>query len=138
MMEAKLAVLADYASVSIDNKLNILGVFHEVNSPVLPVTVPQMYLVVSFEAEPAEYGKHLLAHIILSEERGNGEPLLRLEGLAEVPRPTRPGDRAYSNQVIGLTGVTFERPGDYRFSILVENREVTVVPLRVNEIESSV
>jgi hypothetical protein len=135
VMQVSLAVLADYASVSIDNKLNILGVFHEVNTPILPVTVPLMYLVVSFEAEPAEYGKQLLARVVLSEECGNGDPLLSLEGLAEVPQPARPEDRAYSNQVIGLSGVRFERVGDYRFSIFVDDQEVAVVPLRVNKLE---
>jgi hypothetical protein len=134
-MQVRLAVLADYASVSIDNKLNILGVFQEINTPVLPVTASHMYLVASFEAEPAEYGKRLLVRVVLSEEHGNGDPLVSLEGLAEVPQPARPEDRAYSNQVIGLTGVQFERAGDYRFSISVENQEVAVVPLRVNKLE---
>lgn len=134
-MQVELAVLADFASISIDRKLNILGVFQEVNAPELPVTVAYMYLVVSFKADPAEYGKHLSARIVLTEERGNGEPLLSLEGLAEVPQPTKPGDRAYSNQVIGLNGVRFEREGDYRFSISVEGQEAAVVPLRVNKVE---
>jgi hypothetical protein len=134
-MQVKLAVLADYASVSVDNKLNILGVFQEVNTPDFPITVPHMYLVISFEAEPAEHGRHLLAHIVLSEESDNGQTLLSLEGMAEVPQPTRMTDRAYSNQVIGLSGVTFEHEGDYKFSISVENQEVAIVPLRVNGLE---
>lgn len=122
-MEVKLAVLADFASVSQDNKLNILGIFQEVNTPTLPTTVPHMYLVVSFEAEPPEYGKQLLIRVALLGEDGEGGELLSLEGLAEVPQPERREDRVYVNQVIGLAGVTFEQPGDYYFAVRWKKRK---------------
>lgn len=44
-MDVNLALLADYANVSQDGKLNIMGIFQEVNPPVLPFALPQMYLV---------------------------------------------------------------------------------------------
>ncbi len=134
-MDVKLAVVADFASVSIDNKLNILGVFQEINTPVLPATVPHMYLVLSLEAEPEQYGKQLSLRVVLLEDDPEGNELLTVEGLAQVPEPRHQGDRAYSNQVIGLSGVTFERAGAYRFSVSVDNREIAVVPLLVNRLE---
>ena len=54
-MDVTLAVLADYANVSQDGKLNIMGIFQEVNPPLLPFTLPQMYLVLSLTAGPAEF-----------------------------------------------------------------------------------
>src|SRR5215217_3944288 len=53
-MEVKLAVLADYANVSQDGKLNIMGIFQEINAPSLPFPLPQMFLVVPFE-EAGDY-----------------------------------------------------------------------------------
>jgi hypothetical protein len=134
-MNVKLAALADFASVSQDNKLNILGIFQEVNTPTLPVTVPHMYLVVSFEAESADYGKQLLIRVALVSKDSDGDEMLALEGLAEVPQPTQPENQVYVNQVIGLAGVTFEHTGNYSFSISVEKEEKVVVPLRVNKLK---
>jgi uncharacterized protein DUF6941 len=134
-MDVKLAALADFASVSIDKKLNILGIFQEINTPNLPVAVPHIYLVLSLEAGPEEYGKKILIRVALLEDNDGGGEMLHMEGLAEVPHPRYEGDRAFANQVIGLSGVTFERAGNYRFSVSVENEEIAVVPLRVNKLE---
>jgi hypothetical protein len=51
-MEVTVAVLADYANVSQDGKLNIMGIFQEINATSLPFVLPQMYLVMSFSAGP--------------------------------------------------------------------------------------
>ncbi len=130
-MEVTLAVLADYANVSQDGKLNIMGIFQEVNPPVLPFALPQMYLVVSFEAGPAEFDSTKNIRIALLDNDGN--EMLALEGQAQVPRPPRPGSRAYINQVIGLNGVSFERSGDYAFSILIGGETRGTAALHVNE-----
>ena len=55
-MDVTLAVLADYANVSQDGKLNIMGIFQEVNPSEIPFVLPQMYLVLSLTAGPAEVG----------------------------------------------------------------------------------
>jgi hypothetical protein len=130
-MDVNLAVLADYANVSQDSKLNIMGIFQEVNPPVLPFALPQMYLVVSFVAGPAEFGSVKNIRIVLLDNDGN--EMLALEAQAQVPRPPRPGRRAFINQVIGLNGITFQRPGDYAFSILVGGETKETVGLHVNE-----
>ncbi len=131
-MEVTMAVLADYANVSQEGKLNILGIFQEVNPPILPFSLPQMYLVVSFEAESAEFGEQKQIRIDFFDGNG-GDGALFLEGQAQVPQPARPRDRVYINEVIGLSGITFEHSGDYRFSISVEGDEKATVPLYVNE-----
>jgi len=38
-MRVKLAVLADYASITREGKLNILGIFDEINPQQLPATL---------------------------------------------------------------------------------------------------
>lgn len=130
-MEVKLALLADYANISQSGKLNIMGIFQEVHPPQLPFHLPQMYLVVSFEAGPAEFGSEKDIRFALLDSDGN--EMLALTGQATVPRPDRPGSRAYINEVIGLNGIMFERPGDYGFSILVQGETRGTVELHINE-----
>ncbi len=130
-MEVSLAVIADYANLAQDGKLNIMGIFQEVNPPVLPFPLPQMYLVVSFVAGPAEFDTTKDIKIALLDNDGN--EMLALEGQAHVSRPRRPGSRAYMNQLIGLSGITFERSGDYAFAILIGGETRATVSLHINE-----
>lgn len=135
-LEVNLAVLADYANVSQDGKLNIMGIFQEVNPPMMPFVLPQLFLVVSFEADAAEFETLKSIKIAMLDDDGN--EMLGLEGQAQVPRPPRPGSQAYINQVLGLNGIRFERPGDYSFAILVGGETRGSVPLRVNELTEEV
>ena len=48
-MKTRIAVLADYASLSIEHKLNIMGIFTAINAAQTPVVHPQMKLVTQFE-----------------------------------------------------------------------------------------
>jgi hypothetical protein len=133
-LEVTLAVLADYANVSQDGKLNIMGIFQEINAPSLPFPLPQMYLVASFEAGSAEFDSQ--KHIRIALLDNDGDEMLALEGGVQVPRPPRPGSRAYINQVIGLQGITFERPGGYAFAILVGGEQKADVSLHVNDLST--
>ena len=130
-MDVTVAVLADYANVSKDGKLNIMGIFQEVNPPVLPFTLPQMYLVLSFSAGPAEFG--LARNIRIPLLHSDGQEILALQARMHVPVAQRPGSRAYMNEAIGLAGITFPQAGDYAFHIVVGDDEKAIVPLHVNE-----
>src|SRR5215217_4763717 len=83
-MEVKLAVLADYANVSQDGKLNIMGIFQEINATALPFPLPQMYLVLTFEAGPAEFGSEKQLRVVLVDSDGNER--MSLKGQVKVPR----------------------------------------------------
>lgn len=130
-MEVTLAVACDYANVASDGKLNILGVFQEINPPVMPFALPQMYLVVSFEAGAAEFGTNKDVRIALLEE--DGSEVMAMEGPMPVHHPPRPGSRSFINQVVALQGLNFANTGDHAFHVLVGGETKRVVPLRVNE-----
>lgn len=129
-MEVTLAVLADYANVSKEGKLNILGVFSEINPPSLPFKLPQMYLVLSVEIAPTEKLSELPTKILLWDE--DGDERLSLEQTLQLPPLEGARERAI-NQVVGLAGVRFDRPGDYAFHILMAGEERRSLKLRVNE-----
>lgn len=57
-MNAKLALLADFANQSADGMLNILGAFDTIYAVKSPAVHPEMKLVVRFEVHPAEAEQH--------------------------------------------------------------------------------
>ena len=130
-MEVTLAVLADYANISREGKLNILGVFSELNPPSLPFRLPQMFLVISIETTAAEGGREFPFQVLLWDDDGNER--LSLEQTLAVPAPSQPSEGRTINQLLGLSGVRFDKVGDYAFRILISGEERRVIPLRVNE-----
>jgi hypothetical protein len=130
-MDVTLAVLADYANTSKEGKLNILGVFTEVNPPFLPWNLPQMYVVVSMEAGASEAGIEMPFRILLWD--GDGREILNIEQKVSIPPPSRSGARARINNIIGLAGVPFNKAGEYAFYIHVAGEEKRRIGFRVNE-----
>ena len=130
-METKLAVLADFASITREGKLNILGIFDEINPPKLPAQLPIFYVVISYEAGPAEFETEKSTQIAMTDADGN--VMVRLEQKITVPRASRPGTRSTMNQISGIVGLPFPRAGDYQFAILIDGREDKTVRLRINE-----
>jgi hypothetical protein len=131
LMDVTLAVLADYANTSKEGKLNILGVFSEINPPFLPWNLPQMYVVVSMEAGPSEAGIDMPFSILLWD--GDGKEIAKIEQKISIPVSSRPGARATINSIIGLAGVPFNKPGEYAFYIRVAGEEKRQIAFRVNE-----
>ena len=130
-MDVSHAVLSDFASVTQEGKLNIMGIFGEVNPPGLPFSLPLMYLVIVFDASPAEVGSDKSIRVVMLD--GEGREGLRIENSMPVPQSGRPGSRVSFNAILALQGVTFSHGGDYQFSVLINGEEKRSVPLRVNE-----
>ena len=130
-MDVKLAVLADFAGITREGKLNILGIFDEINTPKFPVQLPIFYVVVSYEAGPAEFDTEKSTQIAVTDADGN--VMVRLEQKITVPRASRPGTRSTMNQISGIVGLPFPKAGDYQFAILIDGREGETIRLRVNE-----
>jgi len=134
-MNVKLAVLADFASITRERKLNILGIFDEVNTPILPVQLPIFYVVVAYEAGPVEFDSEKATQIVLTDDDGN--EMVRLEQKITVSRAKRPGTRSTMNQITGIAGLPFPKAGDYQFAILIDGGEATTIRLRVNEMKEA-
>lgn len=131
-MEISLKALADFASLTKDNKLNIMGIFNEVAPTALPSVLPQMYVVAVYEASSAESGTEREAAIVLTDADGN--EIIRMEQELIVPAAIRPGGRIVMNQVIGLAGLKITHTGDFQFSFLIDNDEKGTLGLYVKEI----
>lgn len=127
-MRVTLAVLADYANVSREGKLNILGIFDIIHAKAFPCVHNQMQLVMRFEADIAERGRQKSIEVQLIDE--DGKQIMRLEGQMKIGE-IKPGELFTANQVLTLQNLLFEKPGTYRFDIFIDNQPQREVPLKV-------
>ncbi len=115
-MRITLAVLADYANVSQDGKLNIMGVFSQILVPSVPISHPEMRLVLQMEVEQVELGREQSIEIRCMDQ--DGKDLLRMEGSITVSKET---DSKIFNHILDIKGLPFKKFGGHQFAIFVNN-----------------
>jgi hypothetical protein len=126
-LQVKLAVLADYANVTADGKLNILGIFDRINLMQVPAVHPQMHLVLRLEAHAAERERAHKIEIRLHDPDGatifevNGDIVPHGEGAHPVS----------TNQILTLNNLQLEKIGAYNFIIFINNDMKSELPLHV-------
>jgi len=125
-MRVKLALLADYANVTADGKLNILGVFDRINVTALPAVHPQMHLVLRFEAHAMERDRVHNVEIRLHDP--DGKTVFEVKGDV-VSHGT--GRATASNQILTLNNLHLTKSGDYTFAVFVNDDLKSKLPLGV-------
>ena len=126
-MQVKLAVLADYANVTADGKLNILGIFDRINLVQVPAVHPQMHLVLRLEARAAERDRVHRVEIRLHDPQGttifdvNGEIVPHGDGAQPLT----------TNQILTLNNLQLEKIGAYNFVIFIDGDLKSELPLHV-------
>lgn len=128
-MEIKLSLLADYINVTADKKLNLMGLFTEINAPVFPHIHPQMYLALQMEAKPPEWDKDKKIEILLMDQDAN--KILSVVNNIHIPKG-KSGKPVIVNAIMNINNLQFKDEGDYAFSILVQDDVKGSIPLRVN------
>jgi len=131
-MEVSLALLADCANISREGKLNILGIFDRINAQALPVSHPQMQLIMTLEADRSEAERDHRIEVELIDADGN--KLLGIEGHVKFGPPP-PGERVKANHMIQINNLQFSRYGAHEFKILINNEVRRSVPLHVTELK---
>lgn len=129
-MQTRLAVLADYASIAVGDKLNVLGIFSNILSPAAPVVHAQMYLVVQFAFDSDEAGSHPVQVVLLDED---GHELIGIRGEITVA-PVRSGEAATVNQIFVFNNTSFPRFGSYEFQIALDGETRAIVPVNITQV----
>jgi len=131
-LELSLAVAADYASTTAEGKLNILGIFDQLNAPGFPLTLPQFFVVLVLVFGPQETDRQVTVRIQLVD--GKDAEIVALQGVVTTP-PEIPEGRQQGllNQLIGLSGVSFHRHGAHRFRVFLDGLEQKPIYLYVRD-----
>ena len=129
-MKTRIAVLTDHAGLSIEHKLNIMGIFTTINAPKTPVVHPQMKLVTQFEFEAVEAGQHHM-RIILVDDDGHEQFNIAAQVTIQHPHDGRP---VLMNQIFDLAHLSFSAFGEYEFRILIDDELAAEIPLTIAQI----
>jgi hypothetical protein len=89
-----------------------------------------MFLIVSFHATPAEFGKQKRFEISLRDPDGHALMTTRANGV--VPKPEA-GKRATFQIVLQMVNTPFPRPGPYEIAVLVGDDQKATIPLEAVE-----
>jgi len=133
-MDVRLALLADYANISREGKLNVMGVFSRIWTKEVPAVHPEMQLVFRLEAGPAERGQEKSVEVKLLDADGN--TVQHLTGPLAIPNET-PQPMFQIDQILKLTNVVFEKYGAYRFDILVNGETKATVEFSVERLPTT-
>lgn len=127
-MQVKLALLADYANITAEGKLNILGVFDRIQVAGVPASHPQMQFILRLEAHSVERDRVHTLEIRLHDP--DGQVAFELGGEV-LPTGGGPGETLASNQIITINNLPLDQTGEYVFVVFVDNDLKAEVPLFV-------
>ncbi len=130
-MNVSLAVLADYASVSREGKLNIMGIFDSIMSAKVPAAHSQMQLVIAVEGATEDSGTEPPIEIEMTDP--GGDSVLKVEGKIIFGKaPT--GSQVRANSNIQLNNLVFKDFGRYCFKISINGKVYREIPFTVVQI----
>ncbi|SRR5258708_7517038 len=117
-MELSFLHVADYANVTGDQKLNVMGIFGNITASGFPTVHPEMYLVAQLSASAAEYGRQFKLSIKLLDEDASKELISFAQDIS-VP-VGQGGLPVQMNVNLRLVNTLFPSPGTYEFVVLVD------------------
>src|SRR5689334_20607964 len=111
-MQLVIMALADYANVTVDKKLNIMGIFSIIFASSFPARHPSLYLVIQLSPELGELdqNKALMVKLVDSDhsELNSFSVPFKIEKDHE-------GNRPDTNVILQLTDIVFPSTGTYNF-----------------------
>lgn len=126
-MHLSFALFADAANLSVEGKLNILGVFDAVQVATLPSIHPRAHLVVRLKGGAADAGAHVIA---LRWASPTGAELWSSNGELNVAAP--PPDIAEIDfPLIAAIDLPFDTAGTYTMHVLIDGAVHGAVILHV-------
>jgi hypothetical protein len=126
-LNVDLALLADYASISRENKLTAAGIFDLIRPPELPWSHPTMHLALRVHFHSGEEGEHKVKIRLVDPD---GVEVVGLDADAMVEKlDSLEGGSV--QLVLGLNNVPFKTGGRHAFDIFLDGRYEHTIPLLV-------
>ena len=131
-MKPLLFLVADYANVTGDGKLNVMGIFNDINAFNFPARHPSMHLIAKLAPELSEYGQKRSFTVILMDP--DGSHVMELSGELDVPKG-QGGRKPEVNIILDLKDIIFPKDGRYQFVLLIDKDQKDELTIYVNQIE---
>ncbi|MEX0622000.1 MAG: hypothetical protein WD187_03365 [Candidatus Woykebacteria bacterium] len=125
-MKLTYALLCDSAFLSIDRKVNIIGVFETINAQKFPVTHPKFVIVGSIAPSKKEFKMSL--NVV---DKESGSSILGDIHEREVKLPEDKGQNF--NFIVEVINTNFTHPGAYTIEIKIDGEILGEIPLRLVE-----
>jgi hypothetical protein len=129
-MKLTTAALCESARERPDGRLDLLGVFHELNAPGFPAVQEHMTAVFVVEWDEDESGEQPLRADLLAPD---GRKVLTIEGHTEVAVTEAGAAPPQTRLIIPVEKVVFPVAGAYEFELLAGSDVVRACPLRLVE-----
>ena len=125
-MKLLYTLLCDYAFLSIDKKVNIIGVFETINAAKFPVTHPKFVIVGSVAPSKKKFKMSLN---IIDKETGSA-----VLGDVHEREVNLPAEKAQNfNFIVEVINTNFPKPGDYAVEIKIDGDVIGEIFLKVAE-----
>ena len=121
-MDVTFAHLCDYASISREGKLSVMGIFSQINAAAVPLVHPQAYLAFELEANYAEVGKPFTIDIEIVDEDGAGAVRVHADGVIQTPAPAKPGEKPRIFQFLTFNNLKLNKFGTYNINLFINQR----------------
>ena len=129
-MHLTLALACDDARLRPDGKLDVEGVFNELNAPGFPAAQDRMTVVFVMEWERDVQGSVPFRADLVDDA---GQKMLTIQGHTEVHAAAAGGAPATTRLVMPLERVVFPHPGRYRFVLTARGKRAEGIPLHLVE-----
>lgn len=129
-MKLVYALLCDHAFLSIDKKVNIIGIFETINSAVFPVTHSKFTLVGSIE--PSKDRFKIAVDIVSKSGKSS---ILRDPQEREVVLPAE--RKGNFNFIIEIINTVFPESGEYLVEVKIDGKVISSLPLLLAKISES-
>lgn len=132
-MKLLLLLAADYANITGDGKLNVMGIFRDINAFNFPTRHSSMHLVVKLCAELGEYGVTRTLTVKLRDP--DGVEIMSLSGPTAAPN-SEGGRIPEVIAILELKDIIFTKPGPYQFVVLIDKDYKGDLAIYVNKLET--
>jgi len=129
-MNIEAFLLCDAATEQ-QGKLNVLGAFDTIYAKQLPAIHPACAIALRIRFEISEEGDHPVKILVIDEDARPVVP--KLEGNVNV-KAGEGMNSIITNLVLNIQRLKFEKYGQYRIDLTIDNQTITDLPFTVREI----
>lgn len=132
-MELQTFLAADYANISQDGKLNVMGIFKDIYATQFPARQSTMYLIIKLRAEFGEFEEERTLTVKFLD--ADGQELMKLTAPLKMQKPPA-GRRPEANAILRINDLVFLHAGRYEFRVFIDKDLKGSYPIDVIQLQA--